>query len=97
MYDSLTAVYGATFHNTVSPLSLDWRIEDHREVLGDSPDLIGAIQNLRLQYRSFRDGDFEPQDALFKKLIVKPEKKREQEAKKEKEEFVPLRLKQEQI
>jgi hypothetical protein len=97
MYDSLTAVYGATFHNTVSPLSLDWRIEDHREALGDSPDLIGAIQNLQLQYKSFRDGDFEPQDASFKKLIVKPEKKREQETKKEKEKLVPLKLKQEPV
>jgi hypothetical protein len=50
MYDTLTAVYGATFHKTISPLSGQWRTEDHREALCNDPILMGAMESLKFQY-----------------------------------------------
>jgi hypothetical protein len=53
MYDTLTSVYGATFHKTISPLSGQWRTEDHLEALCNDQILMKAMEDLKFHYRRF--------------------------------------------
>jgi hypothetical protein len=52
MYDTLTAVYGATFHKATSPLSEQWRTAD-LEALCNDQILMKAMEGLQFHYRRF--------------------------------------------
>ena len=53
MFDTLTAVFGATFHKTLSPLSDQGHSEDHMEALCGDQILIRAMEDLKFHYRRF--------------------------------------------
>ncbi|KAH6665564.1 hypothetical protein B0J14DRAFT_660735 [Halenospora varia] len=73
MYDTLTAVYGATFHKTQSPLSTQVSTNDYRELLFNDSSLLQSMQSLQFHYTRFCNGvEFELEDATFQKLVAQP-------------------------
>ena len=48
MYDALTRHYRHAFRGTLSPFDEDWKLEEHREALGNDEDLIEKFKEFKL-------------------------------------------------
>lgn len=65
MYDTLTAVYGATFHKTQSPRSSQVSASDYRELLFNDGLLLKSMQSLQFHYMRFCEYCFKLRATTF--------------------------------
>jgi hypothetical protein len=53
MYEALTTGYSMVYRGQSSPYSPEWRLEDHREALGNNKDLIESFKKITIAEKDF--------------------------------------------
>jgi hypothetical protein len=48
MYDAMIRHYFHVFRGTLSPFHEDWKMEDHRDALGNADNLIAKFRQLKM-------------------------------------------------